>query len=497
MEKVKYFNVLPVRKDFLNFMLNRKIENEIIDFLDNYNMALLVEGARQVGKTTSIRNALKKGNFDFVEFNLIRDKEFLNALKLDEQMGPEEFIKTLTVYTNHKFIKGETVIFIDEVQLCSELITKSKFLVQEGSFKYVFSGSMLGIELNNLRSAPVGYMGIKRMYPLDFEEFACAVRINKDSLEYIHDHFKKSQPLNPGIHSMLMNVFKDYLIVGGMPRVVQEYIDSNNYNNVRKIQKYIISLYKKDFTQYENYDKKLKLMATYDAVPSELNAKNKRFIIANIEKGLKFTRQESTFEWLCAAGVTIPVYNVTVPTYPLSINKKSNLMKLFLNDVGLLTCCYGKGTIIKILNNDDDVNFGAVYENYIAQELFAHGYDTYYYNSKKFGEVDFIIENGASALPIEVKSGKDYTKHNALNNIMSNKNYNIDNAYLFSNENISQLNVATMQKNDNTVDFKDEYTVTYLPMYMTMFLDPEKIILPNSDASKSDKLNALVANQNK
>lgn len=470
-------------------MLDRNIEKSIIYWLNSDMISLLIEGARQVGKTTTIRKVLKGCNCDYVEINLLNNQDFLSVLNNLDNMSCENFYERISIVTKHKFIKGKTIIFLDEIQACKELVTKVKFLLEEGSYKYIFSGSLLGVELVNIKSFPVGYMHVEKMYPLDLEEFAMALDMPKDSLNILKECFDNKKPVEEWLHNSFMDLFKNYLIVGGMPNVVQTFVNTHNYNDVRKVQKHIIELYKKDFTQYEAIDKKFRLICTFNQVPIELNKQNKRFQISNIEKGLKFCRAEATFEWLNAAGVTIPVYNTTQPTYPLEINKKSNLLKLFLCDVGLLNVMYDEALIYNILRDDKNVNFGAIYENFIAQELNSHGYSGFYFNSRQYGEVDFLIQESQKVIPIEVKSGKGYTKHKALDHIMANKDYDIDYGIIFSNENLSYANVAVAEKTSRDYKFKDLYSLYYMPIYMIMFIDKNKIEIP---VPKLDTINEAI-----
>ena len=220
----------------------------------------------------------------------------------------------------------------------------------------------------------------------------------------------------------------------------------------------MIEQYKLDFTQYEEENRKLLLSHIYELIPAELNEKNKRFVIADLKKGLRYDRVASSFTWLWKAGVALGVFNTTEPTVPLLLNEKSNLFKLFLSDVGLLTTLYGKACKLRIVSKEQDLNKGAVYENVVAQELHAHGYPLYYYNSKKKGELDFVIEHAGQVLPIEVKSGKDYEKHSALDNVIAVDAYGIQEAYVFTNDNV-----------------KVDGNLTYFPIYMVMFLQEDPI----------------------
>lgn len=455
-------------------MLYRKIKTKIQEWIINGKQPLLIDGARQVGKTTIIRDSLK--SVDFVEFNLVQEPEFLSMLNDIDKISPDELLTLLKIYSKKKLTKGKTIIFIDEIQECKELVTKVKFLLEEGSFKYIFSGSLLGVELNNLRSAPVGYLHTETMYPLDLEEFLINSGIEEDIFKILNTSFNNLVPVNKSIHEQILKKFREYLVIGGMPEAVYSFVNEHDYNKVFNIHKNIIKTYKLDFTKYESQSNNLHLKASFENIPAELNSQNKRYIIKNLDSARHYKRIEETFEWHNAAGVAIPVYNCTEPQSPLVLSKKSNLFKLFLNDVGLLSNMFGKSCILNILNNKANVNFGALYENFVAQELNTHGYNCYYFNSKKFGELDFLIETD-KILPIEVKSGANYTKHTALNNIMSNKTFDIEKAIVFSNENVSCCDVATMYKETKEFKIKDNYKVCYLPIYMTMFLNYEAIDL--------------------
>ena len=259
------------------------------------------------------------------------------------------------------------------------------------------------------------------------------------------------------IHDRMMDLFRLYLIVGGMPAAVQRYLDTNNLNEVMQVQKGIIQLYKKDIARYDP-EHKLYLEEIFQLIPSELNSKNKRFILKNFNENFKFSRYEHSFIWLKEAGVALPVYCVQEPQVPLLLSKATNLFKLFLSDVGLLAAMYADGLQIRILNKENNINFGSVYENAVAQELCAHGFEVYYFNNKKQGELDFVIEFEGEALPLEVKSGKDYTKHRALNHVLESPNYHIQNAIVFCNENI---------------EVKDQ--IFYCPIYMAGFLEKRTV----------------------
>lgn len=446
-------------------MLWRKNGKEIKNWIRNGKNALLVTGARQVGKTFLIEEMLKAEKVDFVKFNLIDQPEVISLFDATAEKPSDVFLARLALLTNIELVKGQTIIFFDEIQERKDLVTKIKFLVEEGSYRYVLSGSLLGVELLDLKSAPVGYLDTIELFPLDLEEFLIALGLKRNTIDILKNSFDKLLPVDDFIHKKIMEAFRIYLVIGGMPQAVHEYITSHDYNRVLSVQNSIIPQYKKDFSKYESREKKLRLVNTYELIPAELNEKNKRYTFTHLDKNLKMDRYFDSFEWLIYSGVAIPVYNTTEPKIPLKANEKSNLFKLFLSDAGLLSAMYGKSTIIKTLNGDESINYGAVYENVIAQELKAHGYELFYFNSKKQGELDFLIEHENACLPLEIKSGKDYRIHSALNNIVSNNYFNISRAFVLCNNNLSVYD-----------------KIIYLPIYMIMFIDENSRDIPKYSA---------------
>lgn len=433
-------------------MLTRTVDRILIDHFKISKTALLIEGAQQIGKTFSIRQFGKKFK-TYIEINFIEQPEAISLFK--DLSNTKDLLARLSLFTKQKLIKRDTLIFFDEVQICPEVITYIKFLVDEGSYNYILSGSLLGIEINDLRSVPVGYLTIKRMFPLTFREFALNLGLNSSILENLETSFKEKKPVDDFIHKKMMELFRVYLVVGGMPAAVNRYIETNNLNEVIDIQNQIVNLYKKDITQYDK-NNKLAIAQIFELIAPQLNSQNKRFIIKDIKSGVKFDRYENSFLWLKDAGFALPVYNVETPKIPLKLSKSRSLFKLFMSDVGLLASEYSQGIQLKIISGDDKLNYGAIFENYIAQELTACEHDLYYYNNKKRGELDFLIEYDGEVLPIEVKSGKDYKVHRALSNIMDCGEFNLNRALIFNNSNL-----------------KVEGKLTYAPIYMAMFLKQE------------------------
>ena len=443
-------------------MINRKIMARLEQMRkDGGKYALLIDGARQVGKTFIVREFAKAHYDDFIEINFLKMK---GAVSIFENIEDEKDVLTkLSTFIKHDLKKGRTLVFFDEVQRCPEAVTYIKFLVEEGSCHYVLSGSLLGVELKNVRSYPVGYMDEVRMYPLDFEEFVLAEGERPELVEAARTSWLSGRKLDKVYHERLLKLWRLYLVVGGMPAAVQKYLDTRNISLVVREQKKILALYRKDITQYDEKNA-LRIRAVFDRIPAELNEVNKRFFASSVRPGITFENLSDEFLWLKEAGVALPTVTVTEPKIPLVLSEKPSLFKLFSNDVGLLAAQYMGGIQLRILNGEEDINFGSVYENAVAQELSAHGFgELTYYASNRHGEIDFVLEKDNVVLPVEVKSGKHYKRHRALNRILSDPEYKIDKAVIFNDD-----------------SFEKDGNVQYMPIYMCMFLEkdcmPEKMI---------------------
>lgn len=434
----------------------RKDSIIIEEWLKRSDKALLVTGARQIGKTWLIREEIAKSGYCKFEVNFIDQPDLVDYLNV--KMSANEFLVKLKMIMPGDCKPQETVVFFDEIQKCPEIVTKIKFLVEEGSFKYVMSGSLLGVELKGITSVPVGYLTVLRMYPMDFEEFMIANSVSKTTLEMLKAKFETCQPVDEFIHQKLLSLFFIYLIVGGMPDAVKIYIATKDIREVDKVQRDIVALYKEDFSQHESEDKKLKLISIYDIIPAELNKQNKKFVFTMLNKELKFDRYENSFLWLKDAGVALPVYNVEAPVIPLKASKSSNVFRLFSNDTGLLTSAYPAETKLELINKNSEVNNGAHFENAVAQQLTANGLEPYFCKKKNIGELDVLVEMDGKVVPIEVKSGKAYKAHKSLDNFMKISDYHIEKAYV--------LSVANMEQ---------EGSVVYLPIYMCYLLKERKI----------------------
>ena len=431
-------------------MIKRRLDRQIEEHYKTSSASLLLTGARQTGKTFAVRKFARDSGLELVEINFYEDSQAITIF--EGAKDADDVLFRLSAYTNTVLKPGNTLIFFDEIQKFPDIVTWIKFLVEEGSYKYALSGSLLWVELKNIRSVPVGYMSVIDVYPLDMEEFFRAVGVSDAVLDSVELAFSEKRPVDRVVHDSLMRLVGIYLVVGGMPAAVQAYIDTNNLQNVNARQADIMRLYKWDISQYDP-GQKLGINEMFDLIPSELNACNKRFVLKRLNEHARFQKYENGFIWLKDAGAALPVYNVSEPVSPLKLNEERNLFKLFQNDVGLLSSQYSDGIALRIIRGEVNVNYGAVYENLTAQELSAHGFSLYYFNSKKLGELDFVLETSDGVVPVEVKSGKDYERHNALKNVLACDNYGIRNAIVLTNDNL-----------------RTSGRVTYMPIYMFMFI---------------------------
>ena len=449
--------------------MKRQCEERIQEWIDNSDKALLIYGARQVGKTYVIREVLKRNNISFFEINFQERDDILKVIS--DISNAEELSMRLALYSDVPLIEKESVIFLDEIQLYPDIITKIKFLVDEGKYRFILSGSNLGVELKGIKSIPVGYIDMFQMYPMNLFEFAVALGVGEDVISYIRECFDEEKPVDEVIHKRMLNAFYYYLICGGMPAVVNEFIASRNLRSVREEQQSIIRQYKADFVKYENDDRKLRIISIFDSIPAQLNQQNRKFVFTQLDKELKFERYENSFLWLKDAAVAIPIYIASQPKPPLVLSKATNQFKLFMSDVGLLTSCYPDYVSKALLdmNPEYGINNGALFENFIAQELVASGITPYYFKSRNIGEIDFLIEYDNQIMPLEIKSGKSFRAHKALNNLLESSEYSIKKGYVLSPSNV--------ERNGN---------VTYMPIYMAgMFGErPSEDVFVNLDVFK-------------
>ena len=447
-------------------MLYRKIAKRIEEYLvSDSDRMLLIDGARQIGKSYIIRWVGQKMFSNYIEINMEEDK--LGDRVFAAAKTINDFYIALSVVAGEKMKnKTSTLVFIDEIQAYDHLFTLVKFLMKDNRFTYIASGSLLGVTLKNTQSVPIGSLDIEHMFPMDFEEFLYANGVGELAVETMRESFNKRLALSDTMHGKMMDFFKKYLLVGGLPKAVETFVESRNIVAFRSIQREAHELYGIDASKYETeHNKKLKIRRIFNMIPSNLENKKKRVVIKDIEnKSWKRSEDYSDeFDYLISAGIAIDVKAISTPTYPLIENSGKNLLKLYINDVGILSGIFYRNNITAIMSDIKSINLGSVYETVVAQELKAHGYDLYYYDNKKNGEVDYLIDDADNLtnIPIEVKSGKDYNTHSALDKFLSNKDYNIKRAYVLSNE----QRVYT------------ENEITYMPIYYIMFFQNDSNVM--------------------
>lgn len=438
-------------------MLYRKIEALINEHLKKESSKiLLIDGARQVGKTYIIRHVGKQLFSNYIEINMIEDS--VGARLFATTQSIEDFYLQVSMIAGDRMKdKENTLIFIDEIQIYPHLLTLLKFLAQDNKFTYIASGSLLGVTLSETSSIPMGSIRKVRMFPLDFEEFLYANGMNELAVSSIRKKFERLESLDESMHNKMMDLFRKYLLVGGLPDAVNEFVQSKNIQRVREIQNETHDYYATDASKYDA-ERKLKIRRIFDMIPSNMENKKKRVIAQNIDnkKGKVFADYQDEFDYLISAGIALNVQAISNPSFPLIQSTGKNLLKLYLNDVGILTGILYGNNIRAVLDDEKSINLGSVYESVVASELAAHGHKLFYYDNRDKGEVDYLIDDydSLSAVPIEVKSGKDYTVHSALNNFVKNEDYHIKKAYVVS----------------NARDIKVNGKITYLPIYYVMFL---------------------------
>ena len=439
-------------------MLFRKIEKLIDEHLrSNSKKILLIDGARQIGKSYIIRHVGKKLFENYIELNMVEDS--LGGRLFENVKTVEDFYLQVSMTHGEKMKKKEnTLIFIDEIQAYPHLLTLLKFLSQDDKFTYIASGSLLGVTLSQTTSIPMGSIRKVRMFPLDFEEFLYANGMNELVISSMRKKFERLEALEEPMHNKMMDMFRKYLLVGGLPDAVNAFIETNNIQAVREVQREIHDYYAADASKYDEGNK-LMIRRVFDLIPSNMENKKKRVVVQRIEnkRGKTFDNYAEEFEYLISAGIALNVQAISNPTFPLIESSGKNLLKLYLNDVGILTGILYGNNVRAVLDDEKSINLGSVYETVVATELAAHGHKLFYYDNRNRGEVDYLIDDydSLSAVPIEVKSGKDYTVHSALNTLVQNDDYHVKKAFVVSNE--------------RTVTQKGK--ITYIPIYYIMFFD--------------------------
>ena len=437
-------------------MLFRKAEKPIQEFLEKRSdKVLIVSGARQVGKSFLIRHVGKNLFKNFIEINLIED--YQGRRLFEEVRTIDDFYLTLSMMAGSSLGgREDTLIFLDEIQQYPQLLTLLKFLRQDNRYCYVASSSLLGVSLRQSVSIPIGSIEILQMYPLDFEEFLIANGVGKQLLDYLKECFEKRNSPEAYVHEFVLELFKKYLLVGGMPDAVNAYRDTRNIVKVREVQRTIRDLYALDAGQYDE-EHKLKIKRIYELIPSNLENKKKRLFFKQVEgRPARSKEYMEEIDYLRSSGVALEVIAVSNPVFPLTESSRKNLLKMYLNDVGLLTEALYKNNIKAVLSDENGVNLGSVYECAVAMELASLGQSLFYYDNRYKGEVDFLVDNyeDLSVIPIEVKSGKDYKRHCAISAFVQNQDYKVKFGLVLSNS--------------GEIEIKNN--LIYLPCYMSMFL---------------------------
>ena len=417
--------------------------------------ALLVMGARQVGKTTIIREFGRAHYRQVAEVNFFQNRVAVETV--NAALDAQDLLLRISALSRTDLSGEDTLIFLDEVQELSDALTAVKFLMEQTTCDVILSGSLLGLDSFPARSLPVGYLQTIEMFPLDFEEFCWARSVPAPVLDSARTAFAERVPVPDYIHEQLIDEFYKYLLVGGMPDAVRAFVESGSLVQPRNAQRAIVGLYEYDIVKYvEDKTEARQIEMVYEAIPAQLNAENKRFKYTRLGKNLRFANLETAFDWLKSAGIALPVPRVTDPVFPLGLSAETASFKLYSSDVGLLTSQLMGSVELDILNHRSFINFGSIFENVAAQELRAHGFGLFYYNTRTVGEVDFVLQNSrGEVLLCEIKSGKDYRRHSALNNLLGTENYRFNQALVFYDGNIEQRG-----------------KVLYAPIYAIGFLSP-------------------------
>ena len=432
-------------------MLKRKIISQLTGWKEeSVNKALLIKGARQVGKTTIVRQFARSHYENFIEINF--EQMPMAKQAFEGNLDARTSLINLSAMGFGPLEPGKTLIFFDEIQSCPKARTAIKFLVEDGQFDYIESGSLLGINYKDVSSYPVGFEHEIDMYPLDFEEFLWACNISEDVVDMLRDCYENHRTVPDFLHQQIMDRYRQYLIVGGMPEVVATYLDNEDFNKTITNQKDILTGYRNDISKYAGKDKLL-VKSVFDAIPGQLSKQDKRFVLAAIEKNASRRKYGAPTQWLVDAGMAYYSFNVGSFELPFPSHENLRLYKIFFVDSGLMCAMMLDNIQGKVLTGDIFVNEGALAENYVAGELTKHGISLNYYDRKSKHELDFVFPEGNKISVIEVKSGKDYMKHTSLDVAQS----------LFSD----RINRRIVMSGNN---LKSENGVLYLPFYMSMFI---------------------------
>ena len=410
-------------------MLKRKIYSDLLNWKnkrkkEHVKKCLLVKGARQVGKSFIIKEFGKNEYKSFVCIDFFRQP----ALKsiFDGDLTSEEIFKRMTAnIRDFKLVPGDTLIFLDEIQRCGNARTAVKFLAEDMRFDVISSGSLMGLTYGEdgdegveaPESVPVGYESQITMYSLDFEEFLWAYGYDETAISVLRSYYETGETVPESIHNKYESLFREYMVVGGMPEVVADFAANKDFNRVNTIQTDIISEYRDDISKHAKGKEKQLVRMCYDAVPKQLAKELKKFQYSTVEKGQTRRKYGGSVQWLRDSEIVNSCYNIREPYLPLMANAKDDQFKLYINDTGLLCCMYGFETKLAVLNDTLKGNArGGIYENVISECLLKRGYTLYYFRPDSEHEIEFLIEKNGEVIPVEVKAGNNPTP--SLNNFI-------------------------------------------------------------------------------
>ena len=399
-------------------MLKRKIYEKLLDWKNNRGQhCLLIKGARQVGKTYIVREFGKAEYDSFIEINFLEHPEF--KIIFDGDRSAETIFKNISYnIPNVKLVPHRTLLFLDEIQKCANARTALKFLAQDERFDVIASGSLLGLaygrdddkEVEEVESIPVGYEKPIMMYPLDFEEFLWAYGYGKDTISYLKSFYDTKEKVPEQINEKYLSLIREYIVVGGMPEVVADFMENKDFSRVQEIQDKVLASYADDISQHAKGSEKVKVRSCYDSIPRQLARENKKFKYSEIEKKATARKFGDSIQWLSDASMVNICLNTTTPQLPLKAYEKDNEFKVYMNDTGLLMALYGFTTKQALLNNKlKGAAKGGIYENLVAQMLIQRGYSLHYYKPDDNSELEFVIEKDMEIAPVEVKAGNTAT----------------------------------------------------------------------------------------
>ena len=435
-------------------MLKRKVTRQLEDWQKTADsQALLVYGARQVGKSYAIREFGRRTYRTFVEINLYENSRAREALL--EARTAAEFISRVSIISGETMVGGDTLVFIDEIQEAPQLMTMVKFLVEDGRCHWAFSGSMLGTEFKGVRSYPVGSVHEIVMRPLDWEEFCWAVGTSKEALQTVRECCKTEREVPDYLHDALLANFRTYLVVGGMPEAVDRFNRTGgDLAAVRTVQSDLDKQYRRDISKYAGA-RALQVQSIYDQLPVQLEGDSQKFVLNSIDPTARYEKYQRDFVWLKNAGVALKTELVDEPKSPLRKTANANKFKLYQSDTGMLMCRYPLDIAQATYLDEREPNLGGIYENAVAQELTAQGHELFYYQTKRRGEVDFVVDGpSGKAVALEVKSGRYFHAHAALDHLLETPEYGVGLGIVLSRGNVERAG-----------------KVLYLPLY-AMFVLP-------------------------